>query len=670
MKKTIIVNSLVASAALLGACSGAELGDSAGLADVENDVSVAQQGEALTVSPPVSQFVVLARQGASFNERSTVQGANLGVAQGTGVQNTLSAGADSLIGLGFDTLAQRVVLGNRTNAGNLDLTTYVPGVSVTTGTRTPYVAPVAVPNPTPATVGAQNITVNPNTTTPLAPGRYNNITVNGILNLTGGLYEARSLTVNNDARVVALGRSVVRLLTGVSALDRSRLVTASGLTASDLTIETNGGLTSNATLGVSLGNDAQLNAIVVASRGVRAGDRLIATGAIAAQTVTTGFNTSLSFQGGFGCSSDADCGDGSACSGQCIDAQCVLPTSCSAVQISPGSDHACATMADGTASCWGDNGPGDLGQGHWDQKVGPGPVVTDTVGTKLSNVKAVDVAGQTSCAVLNDGNVWCWGQVPGVPTPTNVAVQVTGLSGVSAISAGLFGTCALLSNGSISCLDNSGTVTATGVTGATAVAVGDSFACALVAGGAVRCWGTDANGQLGDGVSGPGVAAPGVLVPGVTNAVSITATFTFACAVLSSGQVKCWGSNSAGQIGIGSQSDTIHSPTTVTGLTDAVQIGAGLNHVCAVRRTGAVQCWGANFDGQLGSGDTTPLFAPSTPVSGLTNATQVGGATNFSCAVVRDGRAFCWGADNDANLGDGDGDLPDKVTPVRVQFSP
>ncbi|HEX2735441.1 MAG TPA: hypothetical protein VHM70_27760 [Polyangiaceae bacterium] len=669
MKKSMLVNSLVASATLLGACSGAEFAESDEAAGVESDVGIAQQGQALSVSPPVSQFVVLARQAASFNERSLVRGANLGVGPGAGgTQNTLNAAADSSIGLGFDTLAQRVVLGNRTTAGNLDLTTYLPGVGVTTGARTAYVAPVAAPNPTAATVGTQDVMVNANSTLPLAPGRYNNITVNGILNLNGGLYEARTLTLNNDARVVAQSRSVVRLLTGVSALDRTRIGTAAGLSASDLTLEANGGLVSNPALGVSLANDAQLNALVIASRGFRAGDRLSATGAVAAQTVTTGFSTSLSFQGGFGCSSDAECGGGGSCSGQCIDAQCVLPSSCSAVQISPGSDHACATLADGTASCWGDNGQGDLGQGHWDSKVGPSPVVTDAVGTKLGNVRSVDVGGQKSCAVLNDGNVWCWGFVPGLPMPSPIAVPVSGFSSVSSISLGLFGTYAVLSNGTVSCQDNTGSIAPTGVTGATSVAVGDSFACALVSGGAVRCWGTDNAGQLGDGVSGSSVAAPGVLVPGVTNAVSITATLSFACAVLSSGQVKCWGSNSSGQIGVGTMSDTLYTPTVVSGLTDAVQIGAGINHVCAVRRTGAIQCWGANFNGQLGSGDTNPLFAPSTPVVGLTNATQVGGATNFSCAVTRDGRAFCWGADNDANLGDGDGQLPDKVSAVQVQF--
>jgi alpha-tubulin suppressor-like RCC1 family protein len=515
-------------------------------------------------------------------------------------------------------------------------------------------------------------------TLPLSPGRYNNITVNGVLNLTGGLYEARSLSINNDSRVVAQGRSVVRLLTGVSALDRSRIVTAAGLNASDLTIEASGGLATNATLGVSLGNDAQLTALVVASRGLRAGDRLLASGAIAAQNVTAGFNTSLTFQGGFACSTDADCGGGGSCSGMCVDAQCQMPASCSAVAIAPGSDHACAVLADGTASCWGDNGPGDAGHGDVDaggfpafpQKVAPGPVVTDLVGTKLTNVRAIDVGGSTSCAVLNDGSVWCWGFVPS--GLSNFAVQIPGFTNATSIALGTGAVCALLSNGGVSCLSG-GVPTAVpiGPVGATAIVTAASYFCALLTDHTVRCWGDDTNGVLGDGMSGPSQPAPGVLVPGITTAVAITASEGAACAVLSSGAVKCWGNNQYGEIGNNTTpSSQIYGPTTVFGLSDAVSIGSGINHVCAVRAGGTIQCWGQGGYGQLGYGDTLALNAPSAThsVSGLTSATQVGGATNFSCAVVRDGRAFCWGADNDANLGDGSGDLPNKLTPVRVQF--
>lgn len=677
MKQSVVLSSLLVSASL-AACSAAEMSGSVERNEIE-DVSTAQQGEALSVSPPVSQFVLLARQGASFNGRSLVQGANLGVGPGSGgVQNTLSAGGSSTIGVGFDSLAQRVVLGDRSTAGNLDLTAYVPGTGVTTGTRTAYVAPVAVPTPTSATVGTTNVTVNSGSTQPLAPGRYNNITVNGILNLTGGLYEARSLTVNNDARVVAQAHSVVRLLTGVSALDRSQLTTVSSLSASDLTIEASGGLVNNTTLGVSLGNDARLKAIVVASRGLRAGDRLLATGAIAAQSVTTGFDTSLSFQGGFGCASDAECGDGANCSGTCIDAQCQLPASCSVVSIAPGSDLACAVLADGTASCWGDNGSGDLGHGDIDPvfgtpafptKVGPAPVVTALVGPKLTNVHAVDVGGTTSCAALDDGSVWCWGHVPGMSN-SNIAVQVPGFSGVTAISVAGFGICGLLTDSSVSCMDWSGAVTATGITSATAISVSDSYACALISGGTVTCWGNNGSGQLGDGGT-TATPAPGVSVQLATNdvAVSITTSPITACAALSSGTVKCWGSNDNGQMGNNVAPGTPSLPVPVINLQDAVQVGGGTNQMCAVRRNGSVECWGQNSAGQCGDGTFTSILPQPSPdhaVRGLSNARQVGAGQSFACAVARDGRAYCWGNDGDATLGDGSGDLPNQSSAVRV----
>lgn len=326
-------------------------------------------------------------------------------------------------------------------------------------------------------------------------------------------------------------------------------------------------------------------------------------------------------------------------------------------------------MADGHAECWGDNAVGDTGRGEDTPKVPPAPVLTNELGVLLGSVRSIDAGGSQSCAVLSDGKVWCWGLTL-TQGGTFFAKPVTGISGATSVSVGSNQVCARLSSGDVSCLSGANpTPTLVGLTNATSVSAIGNFACAVLSTGRIRCWGDNNAGQLGTGAAGQAQPAPGVLVAGVTTAVAVTTSDYFACAVLANGTAKCWGKNGAGNIGNGvPPDDAIYGPTTVTGLSDAVSIAAGANHVCAVRRTGAVQCWGRNFDGQLGTGNTTEQYAPGAQVNRINSAKGVGAATNFSCGLLRDGRAYCWGKNSSANLGNGSGELPPEHSPVQVLF--
>ncbi|MDW8145001.1 MAG: hypothetical protein RMJ48_01685 [Roseiflexaceae bacterium] len=118
------------------------------------------------------------------------------------------------------------------------------------------------------------------------------------------------------------------------------------------------------------------------------------------------------------------------------------------------------------------------------------------------------------------------------------------------------------------------------------------------------------------------------------------------CALTHTGAVYCWGSNSHGQLGDGTRTDTA-TPIQVHGLSSGVvSISAGLWHTCALMNTGEVMCWGWNSYGQLGDNSTTDRWTP-VPVSGLSNATAIEAGGWHTCAVTAAGNAYCWGRNND-----------------------
>ncbi|MFH1434355.1 MAG: RCC1 repeat-containing protein, partial [Pseudomonadota bacterium] len=198
-------------------------------------------------------------------------------------------------------------------------------------------------------------------------------------------------------------------------------------------------------------------------------------------------------------------------------------------------------------------------------------------------------------------------------------------------------------------------------TGAAAVSGGHQHACAVTEAGAVTCWGQNGSGQVGDGTTETRLA-PVEIDPGGV-AVSVTGGGSHSCAVLDEGSMTCWGGNGSGQLGNGS-TDGALTPSAVTGLASKATFAcAGLSHSCALLDTGGVMCWGANDEGQLGNGTTTPSSVPVV-VAGLTaGATALACGRNHSCAV-REGGAICWGNNEHGSLGNGG--TEDQLEPAAI----
>ncbi len=182
------------------------------------------------------------------------------------------------------------------------------------------------------------------------------------------------------------------------------------------------------------------------------------------------------------------------------------------------------------------------------------------------------------------------------------------------------------------------------------IAAGNDHTCALKENNGVTCWGTNPYGQLGNGTIT--VYAVGSTVTGVTLSHALSSGLDGSCAIQPGGSVVCWGYNGYGNIGNGTTSFAVSTPTVVLGLTGTVALAHGFEHACAVRSDGKVLCWGLNSSGQVGNGSNSPT-AVTTPqiVANLPAAIAVAPGNMHTCALTAAGSVYCWGTSNFGQAG-------------------
>lgn len=207
----------------------------------------------------------------------------------------------------------------------------------------------------------------------------------------------------------------------------------------------------------------------------------------------------------------------------------------------------------------------------------------------------------------------------------------------------------------------------------TAVTAGGAHTCALRSDDTAWCWGSNSNGQLGNGTSTP--SPHPIQVKGLTGVTDIDADWVHTCAATSAGKAHCWGENDGMQLGDPNAETTYPScvpggcplPVLVVNLDAVAAVGTGARHSCAVLSTGQAWCWGFNEFGQLGNGNMPTDSAAPAQVKSLSNVVEISGSPWHTCAVTQDNKAYCWGDNADGNLGVEDpmeSDLPIAVPGV------
>ncbi|WP_377321831.1 putative Ig domain-containing protein [Pimelobacter simplex] len=366
-----------------------------------------------------------------------------------------------------------------------------------------------------------------------------------------------------------------------------------------------------------------------------------------------------------------------------IDATVPLPTT---VRLSAGGQHGCRVKADHTVDCWGYNFAQQIGQ-QLNLQVPRNPTPTQ-VGSASDWVE-ISAGGAAqwahTCGIRADRSLWCWGSnvdgelgQPGAGTEF-VPKRVDAGRNWASVSSGYAHTCAITTDRQLWCWGND-TFGQLGRTGDaapaqvgtrsdwTTVSAGYTHTCATTTGGELWCWGFNSRGQLGDGTTG-GSDVPVREDSDGTTWTGVSVSAGTSCALKSDATLWCWGYNAHGETGTGTPGTDRLVPTQVGSANDWESVsatgGSGQgNHACGVRTSGQLWCWGLNNDGELGTGDTV---ARATPVRVGTDSdwAQVATGGTMTYALKDDGTQRAWGNNFQGQLGTG-GVNAGSLVPVTI----
>lgn len=334
--------------------------------------------------------------------------------------------------------------------------------------------------------------------------------------------------------------------------------------------------------------------------------------------------------------------------------------------VSGGSYHTCAITTLGVLKCWGDNLYGQLG--HADLTSSGAPVVIDA-GVQYSYISSGAIS---TCGVTTAGDLKCWGSgFSSTPETIDAGVkyrQVSNSVDVCAVTTSGRGKCMASSNSYNQLGDNSiflALVPTSVVSGYQfswlGMGQGASHSCAVDINRRLKCWGTNSQGQLGIGYKTTAETVP-MAVDQDESYSMVAVGGSNACGLTTSGGLKCWGINNNGQLGDGSTTASV-VPVAIDSGALYAKVSTGYNHSCAITADGVLKCWGSNSSNQLGDGTTTQRTSPVVIDSGTSYA-SISAGSFFTCGITVSGELKCWGKNTNGQLGDGT--TVQKSTPTSI----
>lgn len=343
--------------------------------------------------------------------------------------------------------------------------------------------------------------------------------------------------------------------------------------------------------------------------------------------------------------------------------------------VSTSADTTCGIQEDGSLWCWGRNAVGQLGDGSMANRFEP-----VRIGDAQATWKAVVAGWDHSCALDSLDVMWCWGagadgqRGDGSMGRSLVPTRVSGVTSWKTLGLGIRHTCAIATDDSLWCwgLNDHGRLglgdnspqfqyvpARVGTETWRSLGVGGEFACAVTIGGAVRCWGANQYGQLGEGSTSNRTAPTVAGQDEFTDYTEVMAGEGHVCGLRAEGELRCWGRNHRGQLGLDLTVTSRPTPTliAVDGIASPwAKLGLGQRTSCAIDAAGQLWCVGNASHGALGTGEgsrRTPVMIPG-------SWAEVSLGDDATCA--RSGQSLtCWGANYDGLLGDAT--LIDKQTP-------
>jgi alpha-tubulin suppressor-like RCC1 family protein len=331
--------------------------------------------------------------------------------------------------------------------------------------------------------------------------------------------------------------------------------------------------------------------------------------------------------------------------------------------------HTCK-VHDGRLFCWGDNAEGQLGTGDTAMRDVP-----TRVGS-FNDWLAVATSETHTCAIRAPGALYCFGDnasgqlATGDTRPRFEPTAIDTPWPLRAISCGGTSCCAIGADARLACWgdnlegklgqdDPFGSADATELrevqagTRFASVGVGQGHVCAILESGELRCWGRNVMGELGLGSVDPGQLRAPQRVGDASDWRSIGGSQHHTCGVRADGSLWCWGHNMFHELSAPELETTFPAPRRVGADVDWHEVAVGWFHSCARKRDGRMFCWGRAIEGQLGVESIDPLLEPNL-ITAPARFTRIALGHFHSCGVDELGALYCWGMNDDGQLGVGD----------------